>query len=129
MDNDDIETYECSKCEEHFGEDEYEMFIGLCTCCMEDEYVYPKVTKAYIQYTEETNMYPCGNCDKILEEEFDFRRQYEGAPYHTEMDTHLCQYCCQQYDKYEYFDDFCIKNEAEDEANFIPTVYQEVTLS
>jgi len=112
--DDEIETYECEKCEIRFEEDEYNMEFGLCQECFENEYGYPKLTKEYVKYTQEHDLYPCANCDKILEEEFEFRRQYEGMPYHTEMDTHLCEYCCQQYDKAE-------EEEEEDEVDFINT--------
>ena len=141
--DDKIETYECEQCESRFGEDEYNMDFGLCQECFENEYGYPKFTKEYMKYTQEHDLYPCGNCDKILEEPFEFRRQYEGMPYHTEMDTHLCEYCCQQHDfEHEDFDpvhfmkEFCemlkeifpelIKEEKEDEEDFITTMFQEV---
>ena len=110
--DDEIETYECEKCEIRFEEDEYNMDFGLCQECFENEYGYPKLTKEYIKYTQEHDLYPCANCDKILEEEFEFRRQYKGM---TEMDTHLCEYCCQQYDKAEE------EEEEEDEVDFINT--------
>ena len=86
-------------------------------------------------------MYPCENCDRILEEEFDFGRQYKGVPYHTEMDTHLCEYCCQQHDKAEEidFDNYHFlrelgeimkeqkeQNDEENELDFINTMFQEI---
>lgn len=52
-----------------------------------------------------------------------FEGDANTMPYHTERDTHLCEYCCQQHDKEEEIDfdywDEMRKEAKEDEEDFI----------